>query len=104
MEENKYLKQARKELEYLSGDPDFQRLLESRAGFLKDMDNYRDQCERDAKEKGLREGKKEGIKEGKKEGILQEKKEIAKKMLDMNMPIEQISQVTELSETEIKKL
>ena len=56
MEENKYLKQARKELEYLSGDPDFQRLLESRAGFLKDMDNYRDQCEREAKEKGLQEG------------------------------------------------
>ena len=37
MEENKYLKQARKELEHLSGDPDFKRLLESRAGFLRDV-------------------------------------------------------------------
>ncbi len=100
MEENKYLKQARKELEYLSGDPDFQRLLESRAGFLRDMDNYRDQCEQEAKEKGLKEGLKEGIKEGK----LQEQKEIAKKLLEINMPINQISQVTKLSEEEIKKL
>ena len=92
MEENKYLKQARKELEYLSGDPDFQRLLESRAGFLKDMDNYRDQCEREAKEKGLQEGR------------LQKQKEIAKKMLEMNMPINQIAEATNMSEEEIKKI
>ena len=41
MEENKYLKQARKELEHLSGDLDFKRLLESRAGFLRDEGGYK---------------------------------------------------------------
>ena len=68
------------------------------------MDNYRDQCEREAKEKGLREGKKEGIKEGIKEGEIKKQKEIAKELLEMNMTIEQISRATKLSEAEIEKL
>lgn len=56
MGENKYLEQARKELEHLSGDPDFKRLLESRAGFLRDEATQ------------MAEARKEGKKEGKKEG------------------------------------
>ena len=84
MEENKYLKQARKELEHLSGDPDFKRLLESRAGFLRDVD---------AKMYVARE-------EGKKENQL----EIAKKMKEENMDIEQISRITNLTREEIEKL
>ena len=39
--ENKFYKQAREELAYLSGDPDFQRLVESRAGFLMDLEIYK---------------------------------------------------------------
>ena len=46
MEENKYLKQAKKELAYLSGEPDFQRLVQSRAGFLMDMACYKRQIEK----------------------------------------------------------
>ena len=88
MEENKYLKQARKELEHLSGDPDFKRLLESRAGFLRDVD---------AKMYVARE---EGKEEGKKENQL----EIAKKMKEENMDIEQISRITNLTREEIEKL
>lgn len=88
MEENKYLKQARKELEHLSGDPDFKRLLESRAGFLKDVD---------AK---MYVARKEGKKEGKKQNQL----EIAKKMKEENMNIEQISRITSLTIEEIKEL
>ena len=68
MKENKYLKQARKELEHLSGDPDFKRLLESRAGFLRDVD---------AKMYVSKE-------EGKQEGKQEEKEEIAK----YNIPID----------------
>lgn len=41
MEENKYWKQAKEELAYLSGDPDFQRLVEARAGFLMDQEVYK---------------------------------------------------------------
>ena len=35
--ENKYLKQAQEELGYLNGDPAFRRLVEARAGFLRDQ-------------------------------------------------------------------
>ena len=88
MEENKYLKQARKELEHLSGDPDFKRLLESRAGFLRDVD---------AKMYVARE---EGREEGKKQNQL----EIARRMKKENIDIEQISRITNLTREEIEEL
>ena len=88
MEENKYLKQARKELEHLSGDPDFKRLLESRAGFLRDVD---------AKMYLARE---EGREEGKKQNQL----EIARRMKKENIDIEQISRITNLTREEIEEL
>lgn len=80
--ENKYWKQAMEELEYLSGEPNFQRLVESRAGFLMDQD-----FELDARE---RKGKAEG------------KAEIAKKMKAKNMPIEEIVELTGLTKEEIE--
>lgn len=92
MSENKYLKQAKEELAYLSGEPDFQRLVEARAGFLKDQRTF-EVC---GEERGKREGKREGKKE--------EKIKIAKKLLAINMPIEQIIQVTELTKEEIENL
>ena len=88
MEENKYLKQARKELEHLSGDPDFKRLLESRAGFLRDVD---------AKMYVARE-------EGREEGKKQNQFEIARRMKKKNIDIEQISRITNLTREEIEEL
>ena len=41
MIENRFFKQAKEELAYLSGDPDFQRLVEARAGFLMDQETYK---------------------------------------------------------------
>ena len=62
----------------------------------------------EGKRKGIEQGKKEGIEQGKKEGIEQGKKEsskeIAIKMLKRKMPIEEISEITGLSDKEIKKL
>ena len=117
--ENKLLKQAEEELAYLSGDPDFKRLVDARVGFLRDQNTF----EAVGKEKGYKqgrvdghiEGKEEGRKEGKAEGIAlgkeQEKaknkaklQEIAKKLLKLKMPIEQIMEITELTEEEIKKI
>ena len=43
MYNNKFLKQAKEELAYLSGDPDFQRLVEARAGFLMDQEVYKNE-------------------------------------------------------------
>ena len=88
MKENKYLKQARRELEHLSGDPDFKRLLESRAGFLRDVD---------AKMYVSKE-------EGKQEGKQEEKEEIAKKLINKGMSIEEIVEITGLTKEEIEKL
>ena len=84
MNENKYLKQAKEELAYLSGEPGFQRLVEARAGFLKDQRTF-EVC-------GQERGKKE------------EKIKTAKKLLKLNIPIEQITEITELTKEEIEKL
>lgn len=67
--ENIFLKQAKEELAYLSGDPDFQDLVQSRADFLRDQYSYNAQ----AKRQGLAEGRAKGMEEGKKEGKKEEK-------------------------------
>ena len=53
---------------------------------------------------GMEKGLKEGHKEGKYEGIIESKKEIAINMLNKNMDIKTISDVTGLSENEITTL
>lgn len=83
-ERNKYLEQAEKELGYLSGDPDFKRLVNARVGFLRDQDGFRS--------------------EGKKEGKEEEKIEIAKRLLKIKMPLQQIAEITKLTEEEIKRI
>ena len=95
-EGNKYFEQAMKELEYLSGDPDFKRLVEAREGFLRDQEAYKDE--------GMELGEKIGLQKGKKAGKKEKAKEIAKKMLIRKMPIEDIMELTGLTEEEIKKL
>ena len=91
-ENNKYFKQARKELEYLSGDKDFQEIVEKRALALMDQ------------EVQTRLAKEEGREEGKTEGITIERLEIAKKMKAKNMPIEEIMELTELSKEDIENI
>ncbi len=95
-ENNKYFKQARKELEYLSGDKDFQEIVEKRALALMDQEVQT----RLAKEEGRRAGKTEGISIGEKKKEI----EIAKKMKAKNMSIEEIMELTELSKEEIEKI
>lgn len=96
MVENKYWKQAREELAYLSGDEDFQRLVEARAGFLMDQECY--------KRQSIRQGLKQGLKQGLEQGLKQGKIEIAKKLLKLKMPIKQIAEITSLDEKEIEKI
>ena len=104
MEENKFLKQAKEELAYLSGDPDFQRLVESRAGMLMDIDCYKEQCRQEALIEGRAEGHAKGHAEGRAEGKNEKAKEIAKKLLELKIPIAQIITATGLSKKEIEKL
>lgn len=96
MSENRFLKQAKEELAYLSGDPDFQLLVESRAGMLKDIYYFK----KEAEEKALSKGIAKGIAEGERKKQV----EIAKKLLDLEIPIDKIMTATGLSKREIKEL
>ena len=88
MIDNKYVKKAEKELEYLSGDEETRRLAELREKAIRDelaaIAQARD--------------------EGKSEGIIQDKIEIAKKMLAKEMDIALIIELTGLTKEEIEKL
>lgn len=88
LENNDFFKQAREELSYLSGDPDFQELVRSRAFFLMDQHSLNEQAKR------------EGEKQGKKE----EQLKMAIKLLKLKMPIEQIIELTELSKEELEEI
>ena len=55
-------------------------------------------------EKGLAEGRAEGRKEGIVEGEKKAKLETAKKMLEKNIPLKTIVEITELTEEEIIKM
>lgn len=92
MKENKYLKQAREELAYLSGDEDFQYMVDTRALDLMYEDRERKIIEDKSKAEGKTEGKTEG------------KKQIAKKMKAKNIPIEEIIELTGLTKEEIENL
>ena len=100
MVDDKYIKKAEKELEYLSGDEETRRLA-----FLRDK-AIRDEIslKTGAREEGFKEGIKQGKEEGKKEGKKEANIEMAKKMLENNIEISIISKITELSEEEILKL
>ena len=100
MEESECLKQAKEELAYLSSDPDFKRLVDARAGFLRDQNTF----EVVGMEKGIEKGIEKGKAIGKLEGEKNEKIKIAKKLLEMKMPIKQIAEITGLTEKEIEKL
>ena len=96
MEENKEIKKAQEELEYLSGDE-----AERRLAFLREK-KIRDDITN--MEGARREGKEEGIKEGEVKGKKKKALEIARKMILKNIPIEEIMEITELTKEEIEKL
>ena len=92
MSNNKYIKKAEEELEYLTGDEETRRLAYLREKAIRD--------ERAAMTKARREGHAEGLIAGEKKN----KKEIAKKMLAENIDINLIVKITELTKEEIENL
>jgi len=91
MVDNKYVKKAEKELEYLSGDEETRRLAELREKAIRD--------ELAAIAQAKEEGRSEGLSEGRNQGINQGKIIVAKKM-DINL----IAEMTGLTKEEIEKL
>ena len=96
MEKNETVRKAQEKLEYLEGDEAFKRKVELKEKYEKDMNS--------AIHYGKEEGMKKGLQEGLHEGKISEKKDIAKKMLEIGMNVEQIMKITDLSKEEIEKL
>ena len=91
---NVVIKRAKKEMNYLTGDEEIKRLAELREKWKIEYDlcmNY----ERN-------EGISQGLTQGRIQGEKSKAKEIAKNMLKLNMPIEQIMEITKLTREEIE--
>lgn len=109
MKENKAIKKANEEYEYLIGDEE-----ERRLAYLIDK-NKKDQNTQiaGAIEKGLRRGLQQGRKQGRKEGVEQGRKEggeqgkkamleTAQKLLNKGMSVEEVQEITNLTAEEMK--
>ena len=96
MEENENIKEAKEELDRISQD-DILRRMAFKAE-LERMDHA--QLMYEAK----RDGRADGLKEGKAMGAKEKEIQIAKNMLQENIPIEVIAKVTGLTKEEIEKL
>ena len=94
MGDNKEIKKAKEVLEEISKDKRERYLAELREKYILDA-GY---------DKGLKDGMSQGKSLGVREGLVQGRKEIAKKLLNLNMSIEQIKEITGLTEEEIQKL
>ena len=100
MGEDKVIQKAKEVLEEISQDERERYLAELREKYILDQKAIEDA--------GYDKGLKDGMSKGKSLGIIQGHKErnieIAKYLLKLNMSIEQIKEVTGLTEEEIKKL
>lgn len=100
MKENKDIREAIEELEKVSGDEKLQRIAELREKAIRDEKAAIDYAKKHGYNDGLEDGKIYGIDLG----IKQEKLEVAKKLLEMKLSIEQIIKATELTKEEIENL
>ena len=84
------------------------KLYEDSVNAYRDIVNARKTAEKkkyaEGKEDGRAEGREEGRAEGREEGRAEEKVEIARKLLEMNSPVNDIAKATGLSIEEIERL
>jgi len=108
MKENENIKEAVKNYNELTGDEEVKRLTEVRLMAQLEENAALASARAKGEDKGLREGiekgLKKGIEKGLKEGVKQANIETAKKLIKLEMPVEQIKEITGLSEKEIQKL
>jgi len=90
--EDENINKAKKVLETISQDERERRLTELREKYRMDQHAI------------MLAGIEQGIKQGIEQGIMQEKQQTAKKLLELNTPIEQIKKITGLSKEEIEKI
>lgn len=98
--ENKEIKRAIDTLDFISEDPKERErhnsIVMAEYNRLTSEHNFFEA----GVEEGIKKGIEKGIEKGKKEGIIK----IAKAMLEKNIPIETIMEITELTREEIEKL
>ena len=94
--ENTGIKKAKELLKAISQDEEEIRKAEMREKFIRDQHAIM--------LAGIEQGIKQGIEQGIEQGIMQEKQQTAKKLLELNTPIEQIEKITGLSKEEIEKI
>lgn len=92
MKTNKEIQEAMEKLEEISSDEELMRLVELRRKAILD--------ENQAKYAARVVGREEGREEGRKEGKI----EVAKKLLKMDIELEKIIEITELTKEELEKL
>ena len=98
---------AREDIEELgdvSAEEEKMRIAELREKYIADRESELATAEENGEKKGLQQGLKEGKKQGLKEGRKDEKIEIAKKLKDRKVPIEEIKEITGLNKEEIDKI
>jgi len=102
--ENKEIKEAVENYEVLTGDEEVKRLAEIR--LMSELEEK--SALASARQRGTEDGLRIGIKRGTEDGLKRGKKEnqinTVKKLLKLKLPIEQIIEVTELTEEEVKKI
>ena len=111
-EKNKTIKEAKKEVEYLTGEEEIKRLAELREKWAMDRrseisdarEEGIEEGRKEGRKEGIEEGRKEGRKEGKEEGKKEEKLAIAKNMLNKGKSEEDILDFTGISKEELEKL
>ena len=94
--EDKEIKNARKVLEEISQDERERRLTELREKYIMDQKAIHDH--------GYDKGLEKGIEQGIKQGTVQNQKEIAQKMKSKGFDEKTISEITGLTEEQIKNL
>lgn len=104
MKENEEIKNAMDCYNELTGDEEVKRLAEVRLMAQLEEQSALASAREKGEREGLKRGKEEGLKQGKEEGEKESKVKIAKKLLKLDRPINEIIEITELSKEEIEKI
>ena len=116
MDKNENIKNAREELKQVSGDYELRRIAELKEKYRRDeaaaLEFVLEKGQKEGFDKGYNSGMQKGIQDGMKQGIEQgieqgkykANMQIAKNMLERNMDVKVISEITGLNEKEILEL
>ena len=101
---NPQVRKAVVKLRELSADERARDMLERREKGRRDFDDFMDGAEKRGHAEGLAEGRAEGLAEGRAEGLAEGRIDVARNLVKMNMPIEQIIAASGLTREEIEML